>query len=259
MRYEAGARKTRRTPAAKAQRFFLFAALLFGAATFGVVLLSPEIPWYASTAQPPQLLETPAPTPFETSEPTPTITPEPTATATPQPTPTVTPEPTPTATPQPTTSATPQPSLTLIPEAVSPTPETAGEPTPVPEAGGTFGGVSGDYPVVVFLSEADSEDPETQRSADALFGEQFGGTITLDVDANGDGRVSIDQGFFPPDEIAVSAFIDSNGAVSENTLYGTLMSGGYKLTVVCVCSENSVSGFLWMDDELTHIEFLYFG
>ncbi len=253
VRYEAGVRKTRRTFAGKAQRFLLIVALFFGAVTFGVILLSPEISWYTSAGQPPQVLETPAPTPLETPEPTPTRTPVPTPTATPETTPTATPEPTPTLTPE--------PPPTVTPQAVSPTPETTVEPTatPTPGVDGAFYDVNGDYPIVVFLSEVDTDDPDTQQSAGALLGERFDGTITLNVDANGDGTIMIDQGFFPPDEIAVSAFVGSDGSVSTNTLYGTTMDGGYKLTVICVYSGQSVSGFFWMDDELTHIEFLYFG
>ncbi len=256
-RYEAGATKTRRTFAGKAQRFFLIAALLFGAVTFGVILFSPEIFWYASATQAPQVLETPVPTPLETPEPTPTLTPEPTLA--PESTPTLTPEPT--LAPESTPTFTPEPDPTVTPQAVSPTPETTAEPavTPTPGADGAFNGVNGDYPIVVFLSEVDTDDPDTQQSAGELLGERFDGTITLNVDANGDGTISIDQGFFSPDEITVSAFVGSDGSVSANTLYGTIMDGGYKLTVICVYSGQSVSGFFWMDDELTHIEFLYFG
>jgi hypothetical protein len=245
VRYEAGAKKTRRTFAGKAQRFFLIAALFFGAVTFGVILFSPEIPWYASVINAPQTIETPAPTPALTPEPTPAATPEPAAAATPEPTATATSEPTPSATP----------------ETVSPTPVRSEDPaaTPSPETNGAFNGINGNYPIIVFLSEVDSDDPETQQSAGALLGERMEGTITLSVDGNGDGTIAIDQGLFPPDEIAVSAFVDSEGAVSANTLYGTLNAGGYKLTVVCVCADQSISGFLWMDDALTHIEFLYFG
>lgn len=244
-RYEAGANRTRRTFAGKAQRFFLIVALFFGAVTFGVILFSPEIPWYSSVVNAPQTIETPAPTPTFTLEPTPTATPEPTAAETPAPTPSATPEPTP----------------TITPEQLSPTPVLSEDPaaTPSPEADGAFYGISGNYPIIVFLSEVDSDDPETQQSAGALLGERMDGTITLSVDGNGDGTIAIDQGLFPPDEIAVSAFVDSEGTVSANTLYGTLNAGGYKLTVVCVCADQSVSGFLWMDDALTHIEFLYFG
>ena len=87
----------------------------------------------------------------------------------------------------------------------------------------------------------------------------FGGTVTLDIDSLGDGTLQIDQGFFSPEAILVSAFVDSANVTSQNTLYGTSKESGYVLTVVCVCAEGGVSGFIWMDNEETHIEFLYFG
>lgn len=253
--YVPGAKKFRRTAAAKAQRFFMLAALLFGLATFGVILFSPEIPWVASRgAQTPQAVETPAPTPVETAEPSPISTPLPTPVETPEPSPTLSPEPAPTATPEPTPTATPDA------EAVSPSPGTSEDPdaTPSPDAGGAFYGRSGDYPVVMFLSVADSDDPDTQAAADALMNQRFSGTVKLDIDADGNGTVTVDQAFFSPEPIPVSAFIDSDGVVSDNTLYGALDSGGYRLTVICVCSDDTISGFFWMDDTLTHIEFLYF-
>ena len=254
--YTAGAKKSRRTGAAKAQRFFLIAALLFGAVTFGVILLSPEIPWYASrNSQTPQLAQTPEPTPTATPEPTPTATPEPTPTVTPGPTPTATPEPTPTVTPEPTPTATPEA------EAVSPTPETSDDPTPTPSPNtdGAFYGRSGEYPVEMFISVVESDDPDTQSSAEALMDERFSGTVTLDIDANGDGSMTIEQAFFSDNYITVHAFTDNDGTISTDMLYGLMYGDGYMLSVVCVFSGDSISGFFWMDDELTHIEFQYFG
>ncbi len=264
VRYEADAKKVRRTAAGKAQRFFLIVALLFGAAVFGAVLLSPEIPWYASrVTQAPQPVETPAPTPVITPEPTPTVSPEPSPTATPEPTVTATPEPSATVSPEPAFTATPEPSATVSPatEAVSPTPETSEDPdaTPSPDTDGAFYGRSGAYPVVMYLSVAESDDPDTQAAVNALMDERFEGTITLNIDANGDGFVTIEQEFFSQEPVSVSAFVDSEGTISTDTLYGMLYGNGYRMTVICVCSDDSISGFFWVDNELTHIEFLYYG
>jgi len=145
----------------------------------------------------------------------------------------------------------------------APTPAATATPVPTPtetaEATGPFSGYSGDYPVVMYLSVGESDDPETQAATDALLNKRFDGAVTLAVDETGRGTVSIDQAFFSREDVPVSAFVNSEGAVSDTTLYGVLNVEDYKLTVVCVCADDSVSGFIWMDNALTHIEFLYFG
>ena len=142
---------------------------------------------------------------------------------------------------------------------VSPAPT----PTPVPETvfpsdpGGPFSGRSGEYGVEFYLSEGSSENADTQAAMDALLNETFEGYLTLDVNAAGAGTVVIEQSFFSPDEIPVSAFVDSGENVSTTTLYGIADSYGVKVTVVCVFEDDTLSGFIWMDDGRTHMEFLY--
>lgn len=121
-----------------------------------------------------------------------------------------------------------------------------------------FSASSGQYSVILFVSEVTSDDPAAKSAADALSGERFDGTLTVAVDAEGSGTVSIDQAFFSPEEILVSAFQDESGNRSDNTLYGVAQQNGVKLSIVCVCADGGISGFIWMDNALTHIEFLYF-
>ncbi len=213
----------RKTPAVvKAKRFFYSAALLVSLTVGFVVLLSPQ----ATREVPPLSAEAipsaaPAPTPvLPNAAPVPTPTPE--ATAAP--------------------SASPAPL-----------------PTEAPQNSGSFFNRSGAYPVSMYISEVESANPDTQAAGEAILNEPFDGTMTLAIDSLGDGTIQIDQGFFSPDEIIVSAFVDSTNVTSQNTLYGVSNETGYVLTVVCVCSDGGISGFIWMDNEETHIEFIYFG
>jgi len=151
-------------------------------------------------------------------------------------------------------SATPTPEATAAPSS-SPVPL----PTEAPQNSGSFFNRSGAYPVSMYISEVESANPDTQAAGEAILNEPFGGTMTLAIDSLGDGTIQIDQGFFSPDEILVSAFVDSANVTSQNTLYGVSNETGYVLTVVCVCSDGGISGFIWMDNEETHIEFIYFG
>lgn len=151
-----------------------------------------------------------------------------------------------------------------LPEAPSviaaPGPDTSAGDSPfaAESPGNVFSTSSGQYPVILFVSEVTSDDPAAKSAADALSGERFDGTLTVAVDAEGSGTVSIDQAFFPPEEILVSAFQDESGNRSDNTLYGVAQQNGVKLSIVCVCADGGISGFIWMDNALTHIEFLYF-
>lgn len=141
----------------------------------------------------------------------------------------------------------------IPPFSPSPSPKTV---CPV-DPGGPFSGRSGEYGVTFYLSEGNSENPDTQAAMDALLNETFTGSLSLDVNAAGAGTIIIRQAFFAPDEIAVSAFVDSGEQVSTNTLIGVSRENGLKVTIVCVFEEGKLSGFVWMDDDLSHIEFLY--
>lgn len=158
----------------------------------------------------------------------------------------------------PETPAASAPAQTPVPSPVPPF-----SPSPSPKAaspvdpGGPFFGRSGEYGVSFYISEGNSENPDTQASIDALLNETFTGSLTLDVDADGAGTVMIQQAFFAPDKIAVSAFVDSGEHVSLNTLYGVSRESGLKVTIVCVFENEKLSGFVWMDDDASHIEFLY--
>lgn len=96
-----------------------------------------------------------------------------------------------------------------------------------------------------------------EAAAEGMRGEYFTGLMTLALDETGSGTLSIDQLFFSPENITVSPFINSEGVVSQNTLYGTLSREGMVLSIVCVCEENRISGFIWLDSDITHVEFLY--
>lgn len=121
-----------------------------------------------------------------------------------------------------------------------------------------FGGVSGDYDVTIALSVVQSDDPDMLSAAESIRGELFSGILSLSVDESGTGTALIQQMFFTPETISVSPFADSDGVFSQNTLYGYLVREGIKLSVVCVCEEDGVSGFIWMDSAGAHIEFLYY-
>jgi hypothetical protein len=117
---------------------------------------------------------------------------------------------------------------------------------------------NGNYDVTLSLSTVSSTNADTLSAAEALRGELFSGVLFLSVDETGIGTISIRQMFFTPKEIAVSPFSGKDGAVSGDTLYGFFTRSGMKLTVVCVCADEAVSGFIWLDSESTHIEFLYY-
>ncbi len=121
-----------------------------------------------------------------------------------------------------------------------------------------FFGTSGVYNVNFTLSEITSDDPDTLAAADGIRDELFPGVLSISIDESGVGTLSIQQIFVSQEDIPVSAFVDSQGVRSNNTLYGYVMRGGMKLSVVCVFEESSLSGFIWLDDDATHIEFLYF-
>jgi len=156
------------------------------------------------------------------------------------------------------TPAASAPAQTPVPSSIPPF-----SPSPSPEAvcpvdpGGPFSDRSGEYGVKFYLSEGNSDNPDTQAAMDALLNETFTGSLTLDVNSAGVGTVVIQQAFFAPDEIAVSAFVDSGEHVSTNTLYGISRENGLKVTIVCVFKESKLSGFVWMDDDSSHLEFLY--
>lgn len=152
------------------------------------------------------------------------------------------------------------PSATPTPEATAaPSPSPVPSPAETPQNSGSFSNRSGAYPVSMYISEVESANPDTQAAGEAILNETFDGTMTLAIDSLGDGTIQIDQGFFSPEEILVFAFVDSANVTSKNTLYGVSNETGYVLTVVCVCADGGISGFIWMDNEETHIEFIYFG
>lgn len=130
--------------------------------------------------------------------------------------------------------------------------------SPYRRSGNAFLESSGQYSVILFISEVKSEDPEAKAAADMLRSKQFGGTLTVSVNETGSGTVSIGQEFFSPEGILVSAFQDDGGNLSNNTLYGVVERDGMKISIVCVCADDGVSGFIWVDNAITHIEFLYF-
>ena len=130
--------------------------------------------------------------------------------------------------------------------------------SPYSRSGNAFLDGSGQYSVILFISEVASEDPEAKAAADMLSGKQFDGTLTVSVNETGSGTVSIGQEFFSPEGILVSAFQDDGGNLSNNTVYGVVERDGMKISIVCVCADEGVSGFIWVDNAITHIEFLYF-
>jgi hypothetical protein len=138
---------------------------------------------------------------------------------------------------------------------VSPAAPSPAAPPPFDNA---FGEASGTYDVTISLSEAESDDPDTLEAAESIRGERYTGNLTLSVDETSAGSVRIRQVFFAPEAIEVSPFTNSEGSRSQNTLYGYALRSGMKLSIVCVCEAGEISGFIWMDGESTHIEFLYF-
>ena len=140
----------------------------------------------------------------------------------------------------------------------SPEPGIAALPTPSSDVS-LFSSSSGEHSVELFVSEVSGDDPSVQSRSDALTGKLFNGVVTIAVNAAGSGTISIGQELFSPEAIAVSAFTNSEGLVSDNTLYGISEHDGTKISVVCVCEADGISGFIWMDSESMHMEFLYFG
>lgn len=217
------ASEPQKTPAVvKAQRFFYSAAVFISLTVGIVILLSPQ----TSRGILPLTAEAiPSAAPAQT----PAL---PSAAPTPMPTP-----------------------ASSDPPWASPAPS----PAETPVESSVFSNRSGAYPVSMYVSEVESANPETQAAGEAILNELFDGTMTLAIDSLGDGTIQIDQGYFSPEAIFVSAFVDSKNVTSKNTLYGVSNESGYLLTVVCVCSDGGISGFIWMDNDETHIEFIYFG
>lgn len=121
-----------------------------------------------------------------------------------------------------------------------------------------FAHSSGTYAVKIYLSQAVSDDAATKSAADDILGKRYDGAITVSVDPYGAGSIQINQAFFTPNAITVAAFTNESGTVSTNTLYGTIHQSGMKVSIVCVFEERKVSGFIWLDNEQSHIEFLYY-
>lgn len=123
---------------------------------------------------------------------------------------------------------------------------------------GPFADANGAYAVSMTLSAAESADAELLAAAEALRGRQLPCTIVLDVDGAGSGTLRVEHAFFPSDTIAVSPLPDEDGA-SAVALFGFLDVGTIRVSAVCVYKDAGVSGFLWLDNAQTHIEFLYGG
>ncbi len=144
--------------------------------------------------------------------------------------------------------------------AQTPVPSPGAAATQAPLDGATlFSGSNGDHAVELFVSEVSGDDPSVPSRSDALTGKLFNGVLTIAVNSTGSGTISIAQEFFSPKAIPVAAFTDPEGLISDNTLYGISELNGTKISVVCVCEENNISGFIWMDSASMHVEFLYFG
>lgn len=131
-------------------------------------------------------------------------------------------------------------------------------PSETPDTDVNFGAYSGQYAVTLTLSEAASENPETEDATDGIRGESFSGFFTLALNEAGGGTLSIEQLFAETENVSVAPFVNSDGVSSQNTLYGTLARNDMVLSVVCVCEEDGISGFIWLDSDTTHIEFLYY-
>ncbi len=121
-----------------------------------------------------------------------------------------------------------------------------------------FAQSSGTYAVKIYLSQAVSDDAATKSAADDILGKRYDGAITISVDPDGSGSIQVDQAFFSPNAITVAAFTNESGVVSANTLYGTIHQSGMKVSIVCVFENGNISGFIWLDSEQSHIEFLYY-
>lgn len=121
-----------------------------------------------------------------------------------------------------------------------------------------FSQSSGTYPIQLYLSQVVSSDDATNDAADDIAGQKFDGEIIVSVDPGGSGSIQINQAFFTPNAIQVAAFKDPEGKISVNTLYGSIRQSGMKISIVCVCEDGAISGFIWLDNDLSHIEFLYY-
>ena len=149
------------------------------------------------------------------------------------------------------------------PEAAAPAPSSSPQPgiasLPTPSREPTlFSSSSGEHSVELFVSEVTGDDPSAASRSDMLTGKMFDGVMTIAVNAAGSGTISIGQKLFSPEAITVSAFTNSEGLVSDNTLYGISERDGTKISVVCVCAADGISGFIWIDSASMHVEFLYF-
>ena len=107
-----------------------------------------------------------------------------------------------------------------------------------------FSRSSGTYDVKIYLSQAVSNDAGTQSAADDILGRRYPGAIIVSVDPCGIGSIQINQAFFSPKAIEVTAFTDESGNVSGNTLYGTIRQSGMKVSIVCVIDGDRISGFI---------------
>ena len=121
-----------------------------------------------------------------------------------------------------------------------------------------FSQSSGTYDVQIYLSQAVSDDAGTKSAADDIEGRRYSGAIVVAVDPSGTGSIQINQAFFSPKAIDVVPFTDESGHVSGNTLYGTIHQSGMKVSIVCVVDGGKISGFIWLDSDQSHIEFLYY-
>ena len=121
-----------------------------------------------------------------------------------------------------------------------------------------FARSNGTYAVKIYLSQAVSDDAATKSAADDILGKRYDGAITVSVDPDGAGSIQVNQAFFTPNAITVAAFTNESGTVSTNTMYGTIQQSGMKVSIVCVFEDGKVSGFIWLDNEQSHIEFLYY-
>ena len=136
--------------------------------------------------------------------------------------------------------------------------ELSGPSAPVVMEQADFAQSSGTYAVKIYLSQVMSDDEATKSAADDILGKRYDGAITVSVDPSGSGSIEVNQAFFSPNAITVAAFTNESGIVSTTTLYGTIHQSGMKVSIVCVCENEQISGFIWLDSEQSHIEFLYY-
>lgn len=151
----------------------------------------------------------------------------------------------------------PSPSAAPTPSA-TPTPSADPTPTVTPEAENPFLQVGGYYSVVFFMSDITSDDPEIQPYIESALGSSFEGGLYITIDGSGNGTIQLDDEHFTSEPIPVSPLSGDDGSFSNNTIYGTVPQCDMQLSIACICSETGVSGFVWLDNELTHYELLYF-